>query len=488
MSFKTRLILSYVVMFIAPIILTIIAAAVISVLNARAVASSYGFDFKGNPVHQFMEKSELAFDDIKKAAESQPDIFLNETYIADLEKNLDYINTGMVVRKDDKIIYSSELLNKMNFNKTLLPSFGTPSKESYQPIKQDSKMMFLRYKDFYFNDNSEGSIFLITDMTPITRSAGRTAIYMGLAILLILITTNGLLTYFVSRSVLRPIETLKNAANHIKEGNLEFEVRRTSNDEIGELCTAFEKMRQKLKESVELQIQYENNRKELISNISHDLKTPVTAIKGYVEGIIDGVADSPDKMDRYIKTIYTKASDLDQLIDELFLFSKLDLNKLTFNFEEVNIKSYLEDCAEEIVLDLEKNNIDLSLDVEAYNSPIVLLDREKLKRAILNIVGNSTKYMDKENGRIDISLTELENEVKIEIRDNGQGIPKEDIPFIFDRFYRADPSRNTATGGSGLGLAIVKRIIEEHEGLVWAESEEGAGTSIFFTLKTIKSR
>ena len=121
-----------------------------------------------------------------------------------------------------------------------------------------------------------------------------------------------------------------------------------TNDEIGELCKEFEDMRCRLKESVEIQLQYENNRKELISNISHDLKTPVTAIKGYVEGIKDGVADTPEKMDKYINTIYKKAIDIDKLINELFVFSKLDLNKLPFSFERVDIKSYLSDSMEEL--------------------------------------------------------------------------------------------------------------------------------------------
>jgi signal transduction histidine kinase len=484
MSFKTRLILSYVVMLIAPIILTIIAAIIIVSLNLRAVAGSYGFEFDGNPVEEAMNKNQSAFEDIKQIASEKPDMLQDKTYLEHLDMGLAKLNTAIAIRKDGGIIYSSKSLEKLPLNEAL-PKFNSAEGKDFERTLLGNELTFMRHKDFYFTDKSEGSVFFITDMTPVLKGATRVVSYMGIAILLILITTDGVLTYFVSRSVLKPIEILKNAATQIKEGNLEFEVKRTSDDEIGELCTAFEKMREKLKESVELQMQYENNRKELISNISHDLKTPVTAIKGYVEGIIDGVADNPDKMDRYIKTIYSKAADLDKLIDELFLFSKLDLNKLHFDFEAVNIKKYLEDCVEEIGLDLEKNNISLNLNIGTIKNPMVLIDREKLKRVIVNIVENSSKYMDKEKGRIDIGLDEIENEVKIEIRDNGQGIPQKDIPFIFDRFYRADPSRNSSTGGIGLGLAIAKRIIEAHEGRIWAESEEGVGTSIFFTLNTI---
>ncbi len=138
------------------------------------------------------------------------------------------------------------------------------------------------------------------------------------SLLVILVVTNSVLTYLVSRSIIRPLNRLKKAAEEIKEGNLDFSVESASRDEIGQLSNAFEEMRHQLKVSIERQLRFEENRKELISNISHDLKTPITAIKGYVEGIQDGVADTPDKMDKYVRTIYAKADSMDHMIDELF--------------------------------------------------------------------------------------------------------------------------------------------------------------------------
>jgi signal transduction histidine kinase len=302
-------------------------------------------------------------------------------------------------------------------------------------------------------------------------------------IILILILTNIILTYFVSRSITKPLYYLKKAANEIKNGNLNFEVKYKSKDEIGELSSAFEEMRVKLKESIEMEQQYEQNRKELVSNISHDLKTPITAVKGYVEGIIDGVADNPDKMDKYIKTIYTKTNEIDLLIDELFLYSKLDLKKLAFSFERVNIRRYLEHFVEEFSFDLESKGIKLSYEANCEDKTLVIADREKLNRVITNIVYNSVKYMDLENGKIDIKLEEEDNDVVVGITDNGQGISESNLPHIFDKFYRADPARNTQKGGSGLGLSIAKHIIEEHGGRIWAQSKLGVGTTIAFTLK-----
>jgi signal transduction histidine kinase len=297
------------------------------------------------------------------------------------------------------------------------------------------------------------------------------------------VVTNGLLTYFVSRSIVRPLKALKRAAEQIKDGNLDYVVKSNSTDEIGELFVAFEQMRGKLKHSIDLQLQYEENRKELISNISHDLKTPVTSIKGYVEGILDGVADTPDKLDKYVKTIYAKATDMDRLIDELFLFSKLDLHNVPFHFEKVDLSRFLEDCTEELQFDLNEKGISLTFNLPKDTAFQVVADREKLKRVVLNLLENAVKYMDQPQGHIIIRLLEQEDLVLVQIKDNGQGIPEDALPYIFERFYRADPSRNSNTGGSGLGLAIVKQIIEGHGGEIRATSEIGVGTSIFFTLK-----
>jgi histidine kinase len=241
-------------------------------------------------------------------------------------------------------------------------------------------------------------------------------------------------------------------------------------------------MRIQLKESHEIQKQYEDNRKELIAHISHDLKTPITSIKGYIEGIRDGVADTPEKKARYIQTIYTKAVDMDHLIDELFLFSKLDLGKIPFDFERIDIKDYLTDYFEELSFDVRKQNVDLHFQFAPLGNYHVLADREKFKRVLANIINNSLMYMDKDKKELTISMKSTDENVEISIADNGPGIPEESIPFIFNQFYRAERSRNKLTGGSGLGLSIAKMIIEEHNGMIRLESTLTVGTKITIIL------
>ena len=249
------------------------------------------------------------------------------------------------------------------------------------------------------------------------------------------------------------------------------------------MCTSFEEMRKRLKDSAEEKLNNETESRALISNIAHDLKTPITAVKGYSEGLLDGVANTPEKRDKYIRTIYNKANEMDMLINELTLYSKIDTNKIPYNFQKININDYFQDCVEDIGLDLEEKNIGLAYYNYVDEDTIIIADTEQLRRVINNIVGNSVKYMDKPNGFINIRLKDVGDFIQVEIEDNGRGIAQKDLPYIFDRLYRADGSRNSATGGSGIGLSIVKKIIEDHGGKIWATSKVGTVTVMYFVIR-----
>ena len=282
--------------------------------------------------------------------------------------------------------------------------------------------------------------------------------------------------------MIRPLNTLKEATKELKNGNLDYSITGNSDDEIGQLCLDFEEMRVHLKDLIEVQMQYEQDSRELISNISHDLKTPLTAIKGYAEGLIDKVADTPERQEKYLKTIYNKANDMSVLVDELSFFAKIDCNNIPYNFNLIPVTDYFQDCMEELRLDLEVKNIKLVYENEVDHSVKVLADPEQMKRVINNIVGNAVKYLGKASGKITMNIKEYKKQIQISISDDGVGIAEKDLPFIFDRFYRADASRNSKKGGTGLGLAIVRKIVEEHSGRVWAESIEGQGTTIYIAL------
>ena len=306
---------------------------------------------------------------------------------------------------------------------------------------------------------------------------------MILTATIILVFTALSVGLWIYRSIAVPLVKLKKATKNIKEGNLDFVLEVEGNDEFSQLCQDFEEMRKRLKESTEEKILMDKENKELISNISHDLKTPITAVKGYVEGIMDGVADTPEKRDKYIRTIYNKANEMDTLLNELTLYAKIDTNRIPYNFAKINVSEYFNDCVEEIGLDLETKNIRLAYFNYVDENVLIIADPEQLRRVIHNIIGNSIKYLDKQQGFINIRIKDVGDFIQVEIEDNGRGISARDLPYIFDRFYRADASRNSATGGSGIGLSIVKKIIEDHGGKIWATSKKGEGTTIYFTLK-----
>lgn len=479
MSIKLRLILSNIAMITVPIILFIVTSFLLMIVFLGDIREMVNFLPESHNYHKTKQEDTMLFLELKEKSAANPMELMSPEYLNSLTDKLHKIDSGLMIRKNDDIFYLTDELKAVRTEE--LPKFGT--ERSFRSLEKIGKQTFaMKQHDFYLQDGSEISVFLMRDASPWNQFV-RTffPILIGLC-LLILIATNGLLAYFVSNSIIKPINQLKKAAHFIKNGNLRHPITPVKNDEIGQLTQAFEEMRIQLKESHEIQKQYEENRKELIAHISHDLKTPITSIKGYIEGICDGVADTPEKRARYIQTIYTKAVDMDHLIDELFLFSKLDLGKVPFEFECIDIKNYLSDYFEELSFDLRKHKVEVNFQFAPKDKYQILIDREKFKRVLANIINNSLKYMDKDKKELMISMYSTQEHVVISIADNGPGIPRESIPFIFNQFYRAEQSRNKLTGGSGLGLSIAKMIIEEHNGVITLESTLKVGTKITITL------
>ena len=332
---------------------------------------------------------------------------------------------------------------------------------------------------------SDGTVYDIS-ITDSADSQGRVHVMakdLFISAFIILISVALVVGLWVYRSSAVPLVKLKKATQNIKEGNLDFVLDVEGNDEFSELCQDFEEMRRRLKESTEEKNLIEKENKELISNISHDLKTPITAVKGYIEGIMDGVADTPEKMDRYVRTIYNKTNEMDHLINELTFYSKIDTNRIPYTFGKLNVEDYFADCAEEVGLELETRGIELVYANYVEKDVMVIADGEQIRRVIHNIISNAIKYMDKPKGIIQIRIKDVGDFIQIEIEDNGKGIGPKDLPYIFDRFYRTDVSRNSSKGGSGIGLSIVKKILEDHGGKVWATSRLGIGTIMYFVLR-----
>jgi signal transduction histidine kinase len=201
-----------------------------------------------------------------------------------------------------------------------------------------------------------------------------------------------------------------------------------------------------------------------------------------VEGILDGVANTPAKHDRYMQIIYKKSLDMNRLVNDLILFSKLDVKKVAFNFKAINFQNYIEVLFEEYGIELQENNVELVSRYQCQDNMTLDIDQKQLRRVFNNIIGNALKHLNKDTKAIEIVVYEENNAVVVRISDNGSGIPSDKVDHIFDRFYKGDIARNTEVGSSGLGLSISKQIVQAHGGQIWATSEVGEGTIIYFTL------
>lgn len=490
MKIKTRLAIAFLTITVVPIMLIWVAVWGLSNYQMNAFRKAYGLTeqidlFSGNSLQIFNRLTKAAQEEIRVNLQTHPDDFKDAAYLAKVNDDLMKKYAYLIVRRDGEIIYDGDL--KQQDDKSIyddLLGYGEMESEIEGGIYLDGDTQHLiKQMDFKYSDGSSGSVFIVSgvdDYVPEIKSMIWEMLFTGI---LILLMAGILLTAWVYKSMLKPLGMLQKATNEIKNGNLDFALEVEEEDEIGQICQDFEEMRIRLKESTEEKIQYDKENKELISNISHDLKTPITAIKGYVEGIMDGVASSPEKLDKYIRTIYNKANDMDRLIDELTFYSKIDTNKIPYTFTKINVASYFRDCVEEVGLDMESQNIELGYFNYVDEDVMVIADTEQMRRVINNIISNSVKYLDKKRGIINIRIKDVGDFIQVEIEDNGKGIAAKDLPNIFDRFYRTDSSRNSAKGGSGIGLSIVRKIIEDHGGRIWATSKEGIGTEIHFVLR-----
>lgn len=488
MKLRGRIIISFFIVIFVPILLTTLSLYGFTRFKVAAMEKQYGittqsYENLSNTILMLDKMTQRVYMEIQEDTEEAPFRLEDEKYLNKVNKKLQEQCSSLAIRKGNKIYYNGSDNISDEILISVLPVFGDEQAGSESAYFHNKQQILLKQIDFYFSDGEPGSAFIVTETgrtLPLVKSM---MLDVVLIIILILVFTSLGLSLWIYRGVIAPLNQLKEATQNIRDGNLDFTIQGCNVEEINDLCEDFEEMRKRLKNTAEEKIAFDQGNKELLSNISHDLKTPITAVKGYVEGIMDGVADTPEKMDRYIRTIYNKANEMDRLINELTFYSKIDTNRIPYTFSRIHISDYFADCVDEIELELESRGIDLAYFNYLEEDVVVIADAEQLKRVINNIIGNSIKYMDKPKGVINMRLKDAGDFIQVEIEDNGKGIAAKEISNIFDRFYRTDTSRNSSTGGSGIGLSIVKKILEDHGGKVWATSKEGVGTVMCFVLR-----
>ncbi len=479
MSLKRRLIISNASMMFIPIIITVAAGIVFSYVSYYLGNGNLQFsNFKA--ITKIERELMLTGETIWKES---PETLAKTEFQKYLTAKLSGINADVLVLKDREAVYSTKDYSNIDIEKILDIESGTSLQKK---IRIGTTTYLFNSYQFLYPGDIEGAILVFAPVSKEADNAGVFLIFIAAVYLVSFFITNILYSVKLSKSLATPLSKLKVALGEISSGNLNYAIIEEGDEEIREVSRALDQMRLKLEESIVTQMKYDDNRKMLVSSISHDLKTPITSIKGYVEGILDKVADTPEKRVKYLKTIYQKAVQIDSMIDDLLLYSKLDLKQIPFNFEKTDIAKYFQDCIEEVEADMERNGILISFTKTISDEIYVSIDRAQIKRVVLNLLENAAKYKSPDReGIIKITLRQAADFVIIEVKDNGIGIPKVNLPFIFDRFYRADTARTKAEG-SGLGLAIARQIVEGHGGKIWARSIENEGTEFMVSIKKEK--
>ena len=489
MKFKTRLVVAFFTIILIPVILSSMLVCAVGKYQISSIEKNYGIkdttvESLSSSVTVLARLTEQSYRELKALIQEDAEEMEDAAKLESLNDELKEKKSYLLVRKNDTIAYIGTESAKAKTVIGQLPEYGSSETTSENGMYLGGKVQaLLKQIDFQYADGSKGSAFIVTNVGSLIPEVKNLVIEIAICIFLVLVFTACILIIWIYRSVMGPVGKMRQATKNIKEGNLDFELTVETDDELGKLCEDLEGMRKRLKDTAEEKLRFDKESKELISNISHDLKTPVTTIKGYAEGIMDGVADTPDKVAKYVRTIYNKASEMDVLINELTLYSKIDTNRIPYNFTILSVNDYFNDCSEDLSLDLEAKNVEFGYFNYVEPDVKVIADPEQIKRVVHNIVNNSVKYMDKDKPKINLRVKDVGDFVQVEIEDNGKGIAAKDLPNVFERFYRTDASRNSSKGGSGIGLSIVKKIIEEHGGKIWATSREHTGTTMYFVLR-----
>ena len=279
-----------------------------------------------------------------------------------------------------------------------------------------------------------------------------------------------LLGIFLSRTLTRPIRELTRATHAVSQGDLSQQVPIRSNDELGELAKAFNKMSAELSRSV-------NSRKQMTADIAHELRTPLSLILGHAEAVHDGVL--PPTLENF-EIIREEATRLEHLVDDLRILSLADAGELTINLQTIEPQRLLQEVASLYQYQTQKKNVSLDIDIASPLSNIEV-DPGRMTQVLTNILDNATRHTP-EGGRIVLAAKQNVDQVELSVQDSGPGLKAEDIERIFERFYRTDSSRQREDGGSGLGLAIARSIVQAHGGQLSAESEAGQGLRIVIRL------
>lgn len=404
-----------------------------------------------------------------------------ETPSDPLSQLLDANTMHLIIMKDGAVAYSYGTDEEID-EQILESADAVPGHEIM--LSSEGRNMYLARMEM---EDGFYEVYLFATMHDMETRAFRIAasvtwVVLVCTIVLSVFITNRFLIRSLIRRIIAPLNMLSEGAKELGGGNLDYRIAYEKDDEFTPLCNLFNEMAERLKNLIIETEKDEENRKELIAGISHDLRSPLTSIQAYVEGLQDGIATSPEMRARYIAVILEKVRDIDMLVSQLFLFSKLELDDYPVSLQPLDIAAFIASFIEKRGTEYKEKGLEI-IGSPAADCMYVIADADLLERIFINIADNSTKYRNAENAHLWIDASCSSDESVIVLSDDGPGVEDGEYARLFDVFYRSDKSRRNPSGGSGLGLAISKKMTERMEGSIHAEKGKHGGLAMIIHLK-----
>ncbi|MFR3684383.1 MAG: ATP-binding protein [Enterococcus sp.] len=478
MTIRRRLIFSNVLMLIVPILLCLLLSSIFINIILNRAGIEGNVPARSNDVfYQTVAKMKRLSTEWENDDEKEIQKDLAAFALPEKSKNV-----SVALYEGNKELYQTG-----GFKTSPLTSLAQEKAKSQGHYTIDNTALFTvqagPYRVYLYNKDHNYGNDTRFDLANQTINPG---IVFAIFILLAIVLTNGILTRFVFRSIINPLNILVDGVHEIRDGNLDYRIAYEGKDEFAGICNDFNEMARQLQELIEARKKDDENRRELVAGISHDLRTPLTSIKTYAEGLAEGIATTPLLQKEYLRTIISKTDDLEHIVQQLFLFSKLDLGEFPFSEEIIDIGAALDsfakrasdEYAEDMVVTLENKT----------HQKYVEVDPVQLRTVFTNLSENAVKYGAEKNNHLSIESYQENDRVTIIFQDNGPGVSEDSLNKLFEVFYRGNKAR-TSTGkrhGNGLGLAISAKIIHRFSGTIHAENGSENGLRIIITLPLLE--
>lgn len=475
MTVKKRLTISNIIMIIAPMTATLLVGAICIGVLYFTMNRTTGLGFSDG--NEFYSMVQTISDKMYEAFEHSKDERIKRLNI--LATMIDRNTMYMLVYENGEYFFDAG--NSELYSESLFEASHDVGGKAF--VSNDKNQLYYYYTDsgndhydlYLFNTVSHSDNAIVKTVTVIC------SVVIIVAVLLTVVLTNRFLARFTIKKIEYPLDLLSQGVDEISKGNLDYRLEYDEADEFSPICRDFNFMAQTLKKSVELSRRNEENRKELLLGISHDLRSPLTSIQAYVEGLMTGVANTPEMQNKYLSTIKRKTQDIEHMVSALLAYSKLDMEVYSADIKPVDMNAFLTEAVNSVAEEYKSKGLNVVLSCpEGAKADI---NEDLFLRIITNLFDNSLKYKDKPQGTCAVVVTKSETGCAVEFADDGPGVDARYLDKLFDVFYRADSARSDPGSGSGIGLAFVKKAVTAMGGDIRAQINTDGGLSIIISLE-----